>query len=61
MAAIRHPLLGDIVYGTQKQPYGLTGQLLHASALSFRHPNGEYMTFNTPPPEIFNEIIKKLQ
>lgn len=45
MASIRHPLLGDCVYGPARCPVpGLTGQTLHAGVLGFIHPRtGAYM------------------
>jgi len=56
-ASINRPLLGDIVYGAEKQPYGLCGQVLHAAAIGFFHPNGEYMTFEALPPKWFQKIL----
>lgn len=62
MASIGHPLLGDTVYGSQKQPYKLMGQALHAKVLGFIHPRrGEYMEFESPLPEYFENLIKKLR
>ena len=44
MASIKHPLLGDDVYGPKKSKYTLEGQCLHAKVLGFVHPRtGEYM------------------
>ena len=43
MAYIKHPLVGDFVYGPKKQPFAVEGQLLHAKILGFIHPKtGEY-------------------
>ena len=54
MASIKHPLVGDPLYGPKKQPFGLTGQLLHARLLGFIHPRtGEYMEFSSEIPEYF--------
>jgi 23S rRNA pseudouridine1911/1915/1917 synthase len=61
LASINRPILGDTVYGAEKQPFGLTGQLLHAASLAFRHPNGEEMAFTAPPPRIFGDILTKLR
>lgn len=62
MSHIGHPLLGDIVYGNQKQPFNLTGQTLHAKILGFLHPTtNKYMEFETPLPNYFEDILKKLQ
>lgn len=62
MAHIGHPLLGDEVYGTKKQPFKLLGQVLHAKTLGFIHPTkNEYIEFNTDLPEYFSNIINKLR
>lgn len=61
MASIKHPLLGDDVYGPKKQKYSLEGQCLHAKVLGFVHPRtGEYMEFEVPLPEYFENLLKKL-
>lgn len=62
MAYIGHPLLGDPVYASQKQPYKLEGQVLHAGILGFIHPrSGKYMEFESPLPEYFENLIIKLR
>ena len=62
MSYIKHPLVGDMVYGPRKQPFGLSGQLLHARVLGFVHPlSGEYMEFESPPPPLFADIVAKLR
>lgn len=60
LAHLGHPLLGDTVYG---KPYpGLTGQCLHARALSFVHPRtGESMTVECPLPDEFTRVLEKLR
>ena len=62
MASIGHPLLGDNVYGSEKQPYKLTGQVLHAALLGFNHPKtGEYMEFESQVPEYFSNLLKRFR
>ncbi|BFL47368.1 RluA family pseudouridine synthase [Lactonifactor longoviformis] len=63
MSSIRHPLLGDDVYGPKKCPFpGLRGQTLHAMILGFLHPvSSEYMEFTAPLPEYFSEILDRLR
>lgn len=62
MASIGHPLLGDTVYGSQKNPYHLQGQALHAMILGFIHPRtGKYMEFIAPIPEYFVNFLEKLR
>ncbi len=61
MAYKHHPLLGDTVYGPQKQPFKLNGQMLHAQTLGFNHPiTGEYMEFSADPPEEYLRIKERL-
>lgn len=62
MSSIHHPLLGDKVYGPEKQPFNLTGQTLHASVIGFIHPStGRYMEFEAPLPIYFSELLNKLR
>jgi 23S rRNA pseudouridine1911/1915/1917 synthase len=63
MASIRHPLLGDEIYGPGKSAFKhLQGQTLHAMVLGFQHPvTGEYIEFTAPLPEYFTNLLKKLK
>jgi len=62
MASIHHPLLGDTVYGPQKQPYKTQGQVLHAKVLGIDHPvTGEYIEIDAPLPEYFVKLLEKLE
>ena len=62
MTSIGHPLLGDMVYGSKKQPFLLQGQALHAKVLGFIHPSTkQYMEFEAPLPEYFLKLIEKLK
>ena len=62
MAHIGHPLLGDTVYGARRAVPGLTGQCLHAVALTFRHPRtGEELTVSCPLDEEFAALLRKLR
>lgn len=59
---IGHPLLGDTVYGSAKNPYRLQGQALHAMVLGFWHPHFEkYVEFTAPLPEYFQKLLEKLR
>lgn len=66
MASIKHPLVGDELYGPKKQAkkiegIELNGQLLHAGKLGFIHPRtNKYIEFNSPLPENFQQILEKL-
>jgi len=62
MASQGHPLLGDTVYGSSKDPYQTKGQVLHAQTLGFVHPRtGEYIEVNAPLPEYFEKLLVKLR
>ena len=62
MSSIGHPLLGDEVYGSGKNPWHLQGQALHAMILGFVHPRtGEYMEFCAPLPDYFEKLLEKLR
>ena len=61
MAYIKHPVLGDTLYGSGKNPFSLDGQALHAVNLELTHPQtGERMKFYAPLPQYFTEILKRL-
>jgi len=74
MAHIGHPLIGDSTYGAAfktkanrlDEParsliQAFPHQALHAYRLVFAHPlNGEVLTFETPPPSAFAELIASL-
>jgi 23S rRNA pseudouridine1911/1915/1917 synthase len=55
MAALRHPCVGDLMYGadpTLAQRLGLTRQWLHAVRLGFHHPDtGVWVEFDSEYPE----------
>jgi len=62
MASLNHPLLGDCVYGQKKQPFKLSGQMLHAGTLGFVHPiTGQYMEFEADAPLEYKKIIERLK
>jgi len=58
---IGFPIAGDPQYGPKKES-SITGQYLHAIALSFLHPvSKEPLRFETEMPESFIEYIKTIQ
>lgn len=62
MAYIRHPLLGDDVYGPVKNSAGADTQMLHAKVLGFAHPStGEYMEFKADLPEHYVKVLDRLR
>ena len=61
LSHVGHPVVGDDVYGPDKNPFGLTGQFLHAYYLSFKHPfTGEKIEFIQEMPEELTNILKEL-
>lgn len=61
MAYIKHPILGDDVYGSAAPKLGLNGQALHGYRLTFVHPGtGEQMSFTAPLPEDFKTALNRL-
>lgn len=62
MSYIRHPLVGDELYGPKKQTLPVKGQMLHAGLLGFVHPRtGKYMEFRSELPEYFTDILGKIE
>ena len=62
LAEIGYPIVGDTVYSNGKNPFNVTGQMLHAEKLTFKHPKTEQeVTYEAPLPEYFNEILEKLE
>ncbi|MEB3198047.1 MAG: RluA family pseudouridine synthase [Candidatus Sericytochromatia bacterium] len=63
MAHLGHPLVGDSVYGGERQlPVKLAGQALHARRLHFTHPGtGEDVQFEAEPPAHFSKLIAWLE
>lgn len=74
MAFIRHPLIGDPVYGGRfKMPKGMTEkareqlqnfrrQALHAGLLGFEHPDsGEMVSWQVPIPDDMQHLLSILQ
>jgi 23S rRNA pseudouridine1911/1915/1917 synthase len=74
LAHIRHPVLGDPVYGTgfkassrrlsdtaRAALFGLHRQALHAAELGFEHPvTGEDLEFSSPLPRDMSELLTAL-
>ena len=60
MKYIRHPLVGDPLYGPRKI-IGDQGQFLHAAVLGFKHPRtGKEMLFDAPLPSNFQKMLQQL-
>ena len=51
LAALGHPIVGDRDYGSRRDPFKRV--CLHATQLSFTHPDGHRLTFESRPPAAF--------
>ena len=62
MSYMHHPIVGDEVYGKKDPKFKVTGQMLHAKLLGFKHPTtNEYVEFESEIPEYFKEILDTLE
>ena len=62
MSQIGYPVVGDDVYSSGKNPFGVTSQMLHAHVLGFTHPTkNEWVEYKAPIPNYFEKIIKNLK
>ncbi|AVP49030.1 RluA family pseudouridine synthase [Williamsoniiplasma luminosum] len=58
---IKHPVINDPVYGRKNEKPTAFGQYLHAAKLMFIHPiTKQEININSPLPEEFNVMIKKM-
>jgi 23S rRNA pseudouridine1911/1915/1917 synthase len=61
LAFIKHPIVGDLVYGGRDPLYD-KGQLLHAYRLTLRHPSSKkIVSYEAKLPEHFKAILNKLE
>lgn len=61
LAAIGHPVVGDLRYGGARQTLAAPRPFLHATTLGFRHPTSDrWMSFDSPLPQDLEEIMENL-
>ncbi len=61
LAHLGHPVVGDGLYGSQRDNRPFPRQLLHAATLTFRHPlTGETIRRNAPLWTDFQEALDRL-
>jgi 23S rRNA pseudouridine1911/1915/1917 synthase len=65
MAAVKHPLVGDLAYGadpTLAARLGLTRQWLHAQTLGFRHPaDGRWLELTSDYPDDLAAALEQVR
>ncbi|HEY8326588.1 MAG TPA: RluA family pseudouridine synthase [Ktedonobacterales bacterium] len=60
LAALHHPVVGDLTYGRPQAPMP-PRQFLHAAHLEFRHPvTQQWLTFDTPLPDDLASFLARL-
>lgn len=61
MAAIEHPVVGDLIYGATRRKIGSPRTFLHAARLSLTHPStGERLSIEAPLPSDLTEVLDVL-
>ncbi len=53
LASIGHPIVGDKLYGSKKEPAWASRLMLHASSITFVGGRGKKFEFEAPAPEDF--------
>ena len=62
MACTKHPLLGDRLYGSGKNAFGVDSQMLHAGVLGFVSPRtGAMIECTSALPEEFIRVLQRLR
>lgn len=61
LAAIGHPVVGDLAYGATRKDIGAPRTFLHAARLTFTHPGtGEPMSVEAPLPPDLESVLDDL-
>lgn len=59
---MKHPLVGDPLYGNKKDKFPLDGQYLHAFLLGINHPKtGEYLEFKSDISKYFLNRLNEIR
>ena len=62
MSEIGHPIIGDMVYSNGKNEFSVSGQMLHAKSLDFKHPiTGKDMHLEADLLQYFKDVLDKLE
>jgi 23S rRNA pseudouridine1911/1915/1917 synthase len=58
---LKHPVVGDTVYGYRKDSLRLGRHFLHAQSLRFKHPqSGQTITVTAPLPPHLKQVLTKI-
>ncbi|MCG2725051.1 MAG: RNA pseudouridine synthase [Elusimicrobia bacterium] len=57
---MKHPILGDRLYGDLSRQENYLRIMLHAAVIEFEMPNGKKMKFKKDPPKEFVDILESL-
>jgi len=61
LAEIGYPIVGDNVYSNGKNPFNVTGQMLHSKKIEFMHPRtNKKMELECELPDYFKVILASL-
>ncbi|MCR5593027.1 MAG: RluA family pseudouridine synthase [Saccharofermentans sp.] len=61
MTYIGHPVLGDPLYASKRNAFGLEGQCLHSKSIRFIHPrSGEELYFESELPDYYVDLLNRL-
>jgi 23S rRNA pseudouridine1911/1915/1917 synthase len=60
LAWLKHPLVGDEVYGRQRSIVPIERHFLHAASLTLTLPNGELHTFTSKLPADLQQVLEQL-
>lgn len=62
LKALKHPVVGDRLYGYSRPTIRVAHQLLHAHRLEFEHPiTGEAVSLVAPPDACFSDALRRLE
>jgi 23S rRNA pseudouridine1911/1915/1917 synthase len=62
LAAVGHPVVGDVSYGGQRDTFAMPRPFLHAAQLGFDHPStGEPLLFESPLPAELTSALARLR
>ena len=62
LAAIGHPIVGDSLYASKRDPMALGRHFLHACGLEFSHPvSGVWVAVGSPLPTELTNFLKRME